>query len=121
MWRTGSQAHRGTMTTSTTLAAIRAVGITKRYGTGPTAVVALDRVTTALSAGQFTAVMGPSGSGKSTLLYCLSGLETVDSGTVYLGETNVSVLSERELTRLRRDRIGFVFQSFNLLPALSAG
>jgi len=103
------------------LAAVRSVGITKRYGTGPAAVRALDRVTAALPAGQLTAVMGPSGSGKSTLLYCLSGLETVDSGTVYLGETNLSELSERELTRLRRNRIGFVFQSFNLLPALSAG
>ena len=109
------------MTTSTMLAAVRSVGITKRYGTGPAAVRALDRVTAALPAGQLTAVMGPSGSGKSTLLYCLSGLETVDSGTVYLGETNLSELSERELTRLRRNRIGFVFQSFNLLPALSAG
>src|SRR5215468_11233331 len=99
------------MTTSTTLAAVRAVEITKRYGTGPAAVLALDRVTAALPARQFTAVMGPSGSGKSTLLYCLSGLETVDSGAVYLGETNVSAMSERELTRLRRDRVGFVFQS----------
>jgi putative ABC transport system ATP-binding protein len=65
--------------------------------------------------------MGPSGSGKSTLLHCLAGLETVDSGTVYLGETDLCALSERELTRLRRNRVGFVFQSFNLLPALSAG
>jgi putative ABC transport system ATP-binding protein len=107
------------MTTSTTLAAVRAVEVTKRYGAGPATVVALDDVTTALPAGQFTAVMGPSGSGKSTLLHCLAGLERVDSGTVYLGETDLSVLSERELTKLRR-RVGFVFQSFNLLPALSA-
>ncbi len=109
------------MTTSTTLAAVRAAGVTKRYGSGPANVVALDNVTAALPAGRFTAVMGPSGSGKSTLLHCLAGLETVDSGTVYLGETDLSALSERELTRLRRDRVGFVFQSFNLLPALSAG
>jgi len=108
------------MTSSTTLAAVRAVGIAKRYGSGAAAVLALDNVTAALPAGQFTAVMGPSGSGKSTLLYCLAGLETVDSGTVYLGETDLSALSERELTRLRRNRVGFVFQSFNLLPALSA-
>lgn len=108
------------MTSSTTLAAVRAVGITKRYGSGAAAVLALDNVTAALPAGQFTAVMGPSGSGKSTLLYCLAGLETVDSGTVYLGETDLSALSERVLTRLRRNRVGFVFQSFNLLPALSA-
>jgi putative ABC transport system ATP-binding protein len=84
-------------------------------------MVALDNVTAALPAGRFTAVMGPSGSGKSTLLHCLAGLETVDSGTVYLGETDLSALSERELTKLRRNRVGFVFQSFNLLPALSAG
>ena len=108
------------MTSSTTLAAVRAVRIAKRYGSGAAAVLALDNVTAALPAGQFTAVMGPSGSGKSTLLYCLAGLETVDSGTVYLGETDLSALSERELTRLRRNRVGFVFQSFNLLPALSA-
>jgi putative ABC transport system ATP-binding protein len=108
------------MTTSTALAAVRAVGVTKRYGSGPATVVALDNVTAALPAGRFTAVMGPSGSGKSTLLHCLAGLEMVDSGTVYLGETDLSVLSERERTRLRRDRVGFVFQSFNLLPALSA-
>jgi putative ABC transport system ATP-binding protein len=109
------------MTASTTLVAVRAVGVTKRYGSGPATVVALDNVTAALPAGRFTAVMGPSGSGKSTLLHCLAGLDTVDSGTVYLGETDLSALSARELTRLRRTRVGFVFQSFNLLPALSAG
>jgi putative ABC transport system ATP-binding protein len=109
------------MTTSTTLAAVRAVGVTKRYGSGSAIVVALDNVTAALPAGRFTVVMGPSGSGKSTLLHCLAGLETVDSGRVYLGETDLSALSEGELTRLRRNRVGFVFQSFNLLPALSAG
>ena len=103
------------------LTAVRAVGITKRYGTGAASVLALDNVTAAMPAGRFTAVMGPSGSGKSTLMYCLAGLETVDSGNVYLGETDLSALSERELTRLRRDRVGFVFQSFNLLPALTAG
>jgi putative ABC transport system ATP-binding protein len=109
------------MTTSTALAAVRAVGVTKRYGSGPATVVALDNVTAALPAACFTAVMGPSGSGKSTLLHCLAGLESVDLGTVYLGETDLSVLSERELTRLRRNRVGFVFQSFNLLPALTVG
>jgi putative ABC transport system ATP-binding protein len=109
------------MTSSTMLTAVRAVGITKRYGTGAASVLALDNVTAAMPAGRFTAVMGPSGSGKSTLMYCLAGLETVDSGNVYLGETDLSALSERELTRLRRDRVGFVFQSFNLLPALTAG
>jgi putative ABC transport system ATP-binding protein len=109
------------MRTSTTLAAVRAVGVTKQYGSGTATVIALDNVTAVLPAGRFTAVMGSSGSGKSTLLHCLAGLETVDSGTVYLSETDLSALSERERTRLRRNRVGFVFQSFNLLPALSAG
>ena len=103
------------------LAAVRAVGITKHYGSGAAGVLALDNVTAAMPAGRFTAVMGPSGSGKSTLMYCLAGLETVDSGTVYLGDTDLSALSERQLTRLRRNQVGFVFQSFNLLPALTAG
>jgi putative ABC transport system ATP-binding protein len=101
-------------------AAVRAVEVTKRYGVGAAAVIALDNVTAALPAGRFTAVMGPSGSGKSTLLHCLAGLETVDRGRVYLGDTELSALSERALTRLRRDRVGFVFQSFNLMPTLTA-
>jgi putative ABC transport system ATP-binding protein len=109
------------MISSTTLAAVRAVGITKRYGSGAASVLALDNVTTEVPARTFTAVMGPSGSGKSTMMYCFAGLEAVDSGTVYLGDTDLSLLSERELTRLRRNRVGFVFQSFNLLPALTAG
>jgi putative ABC transport system ATP-binding protein len=78
-------------------------------------------VTVAFPAGRFTAVLGPSGSGKSTLLHCLAGLDTLSSGAVYLGDIGLHSLSERELTRLRRDRIGFVFQSFNLLPVLTAG
>jgi putative ABC transport system ATP-binding protein len=102
-------------------AAVRALSATKRYGTGTATVTALDNVTVAIPAGRFTAVLGPSGSGKSTLLHCLAGLATLDSGEVQLGELVLSSLSERELTRLRRDRIGFVFQSFNLLPALTAG
>ncbi len=100
--------------------AIRAIGITKRYGRGPATVTALDDVSVAITAGGFTAVLGPSGSGKSTLLHCLSGLDTVDAGAVYLGETELTGRSDRELTRLRRERIGFVFQSFNLLPMLTA-
>ena len=104
----------------TTPAAVRAIGVTKRYGRGSTSVTALDDVTIALPVGDFTAVMGPSGSGKSTLLHCLAGLETVDSGTIYVGGTRLSTLSERALTTLRRDRVGFVFQSFNLLPTLTA-
>ena len=102
-------------------AAVRAVAVTKTYGRGVGAVRALDAVSAEIAAGRFTAVVGPSGSGKSTLLHCLAGLDSVDSGSVYLGDTDLTTLAERELTRLRRDRIGFVFQSFNLLPTLTAG
>jgi putative ABC transport system ATP-binding protein len=100
--------------------AARAVEVTKTYGTGPAAVTALDRVTVGFGRGRFSAVMGPSGSGKSTLLHCLAGLEPVDQGQVHLGEVDLTRLDERRLTRLRRDRVGFIFQSFNLLPTLTA-
>ncbi|WP_181788790.1 ABC transporter ATP-binding protein [Streptomyces phytophilus] len=100
--------------------AARAGGLTKRYGSGETAVVALDEVDVEIGRARFTAVMGPSGSGKSTLMHCLAGLDTVTSGRVWLGDTEITGLGERELTRLRRDRIGFMFQSFNLLPTLNA-
>jgi putative ABC transport system ATP-binding protein len=103
------------------MSAARAIEITKRYGRGAGAVTALDKVSMSVPIGRFTAVMGPSGSGKSTLMHCLAGLDTVDSGTVWLGDTELTGLDERALTRLRRDRIGFVFQSFNLLPVLTAG
>ncbi|WP_369808994.1 ABC transporter ATP-binding protein [Nocardia sp. NRRL S-836] len=92
----------------------------KVYGNGDTAVRALDHVSLALPARTFTAIMGPSGSGKSTLMHCLAGLDTVDSGQVWVGKTELTGLSDAALTRLRRDRIGFVFQSFNLLPTLTA-
>jgi putative ABC transport system ATP-binding protein len=92
----------------------------KVYGVGDTAVVALDDVTLQLLAGQFTAIMGPSGSGKSTLMHCLAGLDTLTSGQVFIGETDLAALSDRARTILRRDRLGFVFQSFNLLPTLTA-
>jgi putative ABC transport system ATP-binding protein len=104
----------------TNAAAARARGVSKRYGTGDAAVTALDDVTVDLASGRFTAVMGPSGSGKSTLMHCLAGLDTVSAGTVLIGDVDLTALSDRQLTRLRRDRIGFVFQSFNLLPTLSA-
>ncbi len=94
--------------------------LTKVYGSGPAAVVALDGVTTDLRAGRFTAIMGPSGSGKSTLMHCLAGLDTATSGRVFLGDTDLTRLGDRELTLLRRDRVGFVFQSFNLVPTLTA-
>jgi putative ABC transport system ATP-binding protein len=96
-------------------------GVTKVYGTGTVAVTALDDVSATVDRGSFTAVMGPSGSGKSTFLHCLAGLDRVSGGEVWIGDTELGRLSERALTALRRDRIGFVFQSFNLLPALSAG
>ncbi|WP_455359558.1 ABC transporter ATP-binding protein [Streptomyces sp. SYSU K21746] len=100
--------------------AARARALTKAYGTGETTVLALDAVDVDISRGRFTAVMGPSGSGKSTLMHCLAGLDTVSAGQVWLGDTEITGLKERELTRLRRDRIGFMFQSFNLLPTLTA-
>ncbi|HLL33569.1 MAG TPA: ABC transporter ATP-binding protein [Streptomyces sp.] len=100
--------------------AARACGLTKAYGSGETAVVALHSVDVDIVRGRFTAVMGPSGSGKSTLMHCLAGLDTVTAGQVWLGGTEITGLKERELTRLRRDRIGFMFQSFNLVPTLNA-
>ncbi|MFJ2832392.1 ABC transporter ATP-binding protein [Streptomyces sp. NPDC087263] len=100
--------------------AARARGLTKAYGSGETTVLALDAVDVDIARGRFTAVMGPSGSGKSTLMHCLAGLDTVSAGQVWLGDTEITGLKDRELTRLRRDRIGFMFQSFNLIPTLNA-
>jgi putative ABC transport system ATP-binding protein len=100
--------------------AASAVAATKRYGKGDTAVTALDHVTVDIPVGEFTAVMGPSGSGKSTLMHCLAGLDTLTGGHVFLGETDLGTLNDRQLTKLRREQIGFVFQSFNLIPTLTA-
>ncbi|WP_291799962.1 ABC transporter ATP-binding protein [Cellulomonas sp.] len=100
--------------------AARARGLTKVYGTGAAAVRALDNVDVAFTAGAFTAIMGPSGSGKSTLMHLLAGLDSATSGAVFLGDTDVTHLGDDALTRLRRDRVGFVFQSFNLLPMFTA-
>ncbi len=94
--------------------------LTKTYGQGANAVRALDRVTIGFDTGAFAAIMGPSGSGKSTLMHCLAGLDTVTSGSVLVGDTQISGLADRELTLFRRDHVGFIFQSFNLLPALTA-
>ncbi|MGH3245897.1 MAG: ABC transporter ATP-binding protein [Trebonia sp.] len=94
--------------------------LSKTYGQGPNAVRALDRVTIGFDTGAFAAIMGPSGSGKSSLMHCLAGLDTVTSGSVLVGDTQISGLPDRELTLFRRDHVGFVFQSFNLLPALTA-
>ncbi|SDT42388.1 putative ABC transport system ATP-binding protein [Friedmanniella luteola] len=102
------------------VAAVRAVDLVKTYGSGRTAVRALDSVSVAITRGQLTAVMGPSGSGKSTLMHCLAGLDTVTSGQVFLGGREISGLADRELTTVRRDQVGFVFQAFNLLPTLTA-
>jgi putative ABC transport system ATP-binding protein len=100
--------------------AARAVGVSKQYGEGAAAVHALADVSVTLQAGQFTAIMGPSGSGKSTLLHVLAGLDRPTSGQIYLGDTEIAALSDKKLTMLRRDQICFIFQSFNLLPTLTA-
>lgn len=100
--------------------AARAVDVRKIYGKGDAEVAALDGVTIDFAAGEFTAVMGPSGSGKSTLMHCMAALDTVTSGTVYLGDTDLAGLNDKRLTRLRRDKIGFVFQAYNLVPTLTA-
>ena len=100
--------------------AARARALTKRYGSGEAAVLALDAVDVDIAEGRFTAVMGPSGSGKSTLMHCLAGLDSVTGGRVWVGDAEITGLNDQELTRLRRDEIGFVFQSFNLLPTLTA-
>jgi putative ABC transport system ATP-binding protein len=100
--------------------AARAERICKTYGRGDARVIALDEVTVAMPRGRFTAVMGPSGSGKSTLMHCMAGLDSVDSGEVFVGDIEVTRLDDKRLTRLRRDRIGFVFQAFNLVPTLTA-
>jgi len=100
--------------------AVRAVEATKIHGSGPTAVTALDGVTVDVPTGRFTAVMGASGSGKSTLLHCLSGLDRPTRGRVFVGGDELGPLSDKQLTLLRRSRIGFVFQAFNLVPTLTA-
>lgn len=100
--------------------AARAVDLRKSYGRGDTEVVALDGVNVEFHQGEFTAIMGPSGSGKSTLMHVMAGLDTATSGEAFVGETGLSSLSDKALTSLRRDRLGFIFQSFNLVPTLTA-
>jgi putative ABC transport system ATP-binding protein len=107
------------MNALTSTAAAAAAGLTKVYGTGAAEVRALDSVTAGFAGARFTAIMGPSGSGKSSLLHCLAGLDTPTSGRVFLAGQDLGALSDTQLTRLRRDRVGFIFQSFNLLPALT--
>ncbi|MEU1422447.1 ABC transporter ATP-binding protein [Kitasatospora sp. NPDC005751] len=100
--------------------AARATGLSKVYGRGEARVVALDSVSVEFGRGRFTAIMGPSGSGKSTLMHCMAGLDAVTAGSARIGDTELSGLTDRQLTRLRRDSVGFVFQAFNLLPTLTA-
>jgi len=103
-----------------TAVAARATDLSKVYGQGETQVVALDRVTVDFGRGEFTAIMGPSGSGKSTLMHCVAGLDSFSSGSVRIGDTELGTLKDKQLTQLRRDKIGFIFQAFNLLPTLTA-
>ena len=126
---TASTTPTSTPTTTTTAAppgrrpaalAASTLGLTKTYGRGETAVRALDDVSVGIEARRFTAIMGPSGSGKSTLMHLLAGLDTPTSGRVFLGDTELTSLSDRQLTVLRRQQVGFVFQAFNLLPTLTA-
>jgi putative ABC transport system ATP-binding protein len=105
---------------SETTSAARSLDLTKTYGSGQAAVRALDNVNVAFERGRFTAVMGPSGSGKSTLLHCMAGLDRPTSGRAFIGGQDIGQLDDTGITRLRRDRIGFIFQSFNLVPTLTA-
>jgi putative ABC transport system ATP-binding protein len=100
--------------------AARAVGLTKIYGEGDAAVRALDDVSVEFERAHFTAIMGPSGSGKSTLLHCMAGLDAPTDGNIFIGEVDLTTLSEKSLTLLRREKVGFVFQAFNLVPTLNA-
>ncbi len=101
-------------------AAAGAVDATKVYGLGDAEVRALDGVSISFETGKFTAIMGPSGSGKSTLLHCLAGLDTLTSGATYIGDTYLASLDDKALTELRRTKVGFIFQAFNLIPTLTA-
>ncbi len=106
--------------TPTTLAAAGAIDASKIYGAGDSEVRALDGVSVTFEAGKFTAIMGPSGSGKSTLMHCLAGLDSLTSGAVYIGDTALADLNDKQLTELRRTAVGFIFQAYNLVPTLTA-
>ena len=109
-----------TSVTTATGVAARAVDVWKLYGTGEAQIAALRNVNVEFERGRFTAIMGPSGSGKSTLMHCLAGLDSTSRGEVYIGDTRVTGLGDKGLTELRRDKVGFIFQQFNLLPTLTA-
>lgn len=100
--------------------AARAIGLVKTYGHGEAKVAALDHVDIGFEKNRFTAIMGPSGSGKSTLMHCMAALDSPTSGQTYIGDTELSELNEKQITTLRRDRLGFIFQAFNLVPTLTA-
>jgi putative ABC transport system ATP-binding protein len=108
------------MSSTVTKVAARTEGLRKVYGEGDASVEALRGITLAFAEAELTAIMGPSGSGKSTLLHCLAGLDTPTDGSVFIGDVDITKLSERQLTQLRRDKIGFVFQAYNLIPTLTA-
>jgi len=130
---TGSDDHRGEIVTtvqqvtnatdalaSAHTYAARGAALSKVYGDGDTRVVALHAVDVEFRRGEFTAIMGPSGSGKSTLMHCMAGLDALSSGRAWIGQTEISALDDKGLTRLRRDQVGFIFQAFNLIPTLTA-
>ena len=112
--------HESAATPAAGVLAARTVDATKVYGKGDTQVTALDAVTVGFEKGVYTAIMGPSGSGKSTLMHCVAGLDTLTSGEAYIGDVALSGLDDKRLTVLRRDKVGFVFQAFNLVPTLTA-
>jgi putative ABC transport system ATP-binding protein len=118
--RTSTETVTSTTEHADGLAAARSVQLTKTYGTGAAAVQALDAVNVEFERARFTAVMGPSGSGKSTLMHCMAGLDAPSSGAVFVGDDELGRLDDAGLTQLRRDRVGFVFQAFNLVPTLTA-
>ncbi|MEU8569681.1 ABC transporter ATP-binding protein [Streptomyces pathocidini] len=117
---TPSGVQTAARTTATAAVAARATDLTKVYGQGETQVVALDGVSVDFRKAEFTAIMGPSGSGKSTLMHCVAGLDSISSGSARIGDTELTGLKDKQLTKLRRDKIGFIFQAFNLLPTLNA-
>jgi putative ABC transport system ATP-binding protein len=120
MTNTAARAGTDVASAAASGVAARTEAVTKTYGGSGAVVTALDNVTINIPRGRFTGVMGPSGSGKSTLMHCLAGLDTVDSGRVFVGDAELTRMKDKQLTQLRRDRIGFVFQSFNLVPTLTA-
>jgi len=115
-----SPMQSATPTSNASMPAARGTNLTKVYGEGDAAVRALDGVSVDFAVGQFSAIMGPSGSGKSTLMHCMAGLDSITSGQVFVGDVELSSLNDKELTRLRRDKIGFIFQAYNLMPTLTA-